>query len=540
MKIKHILAGAIVTAGIAITATAENYPSRQYELTPEQKLTFATRIINSYYLEDVDLGPIVEKAITAMLEELDPHSQYTDPKETEDLTTPLDGNFSGIGIQFQMLNDTLYVIQTIAGGPSEKVGMRPGDRILTADGEKISGAKLSNSDITSKLRGPKGTNVDIKVMRASASDTIDFEITRDDIPVNSIDAAFMADPTTGYVKVSRFGATTADELTEALAKLKKLGMKQLILDLEDNGGGYLGSAVDIAGNFLSKGDLVTYTESPRTGFNTPFNLESNGRYRNLPLVVMVNQYSASASEILSGAIQDHDRGVIVGRRTFGKGLVQRPFPFSDGSMIRLTISRYHTPSGRIIQKHYDRGQSEEYRSDMLNRYKSGEFMSSDAIEFPDSLKFTTLKNHRTVYGGGGIMPDSFVPVDTTMFTDYYRDLVAKSIINTSVLNYVDANREQLHASYPDETKFLSAFEVPQSLIDSVVANGEKAGVTKNDQELERSLPMLNTILKAVIGRDMFDMSTYYKIVQPQLNPVYRRALEIATSPELYESLLKGD
>lgn len=515
--------------------------SKDYQLstiTPEQKLSYASRIINNYYIDDVDTNKLVEEAIVAMLKTLDPHSVYTNATETEDLTTPLDGNFSGIGIQFQMLNDTLYVIQTIAGGPSERVGLRPGDRILRAGDKVISGAKLKNSDITSVLRGPKGTIVDIEVLRPSEQSTIMFAIERDDIPVNSIDAAYMIDDSTGYVKLSRFSATSGDEVAEALRSLKKQGMKRLILDLEDNGGGYLGAAVDVAGNFLSKGDLVTYTESPRTGFSSPFTLDSNGGYRSIPLVVMVNQYSASASEILSGAIQDHDRGVIVGRRTFGKGLVQRPFPFPDGSMIRLTISRYHTPSGRSIQKHYEAGNADEYRMDMLNRYKAGEFLSADSIAFPDSLKYTTLNRHRTVYGGGGIMPDAFVPIDTTYYSDYYRDLVAKSVINQSVLTYVDQHRNELRQLYPDEATFISAFEVSQPIIDLIVGKGADNGIETNQEQLSTSMPVIKAVVKGLIGRDLFTMDTYYKIVQPAVNPIYRRAVEIITSSDAMDQLLQ--
>ena len=503
------------------TSGAQNLPV----LTPHQKVSQALKIIDAFYIDTVDDEKLAEEAIVAMLKTLDPHSLYSDPRETEELTTPLDGNFSGIGIQFQMLNDTLYVIQPTAGGPSEKVGMLAGDRIIRADSTQISGAKLSNADIMKVLRGPKGTIVNVEVLRKGVAEPIEFVIERDDIPVNSVDAAYMADNQTGYIRLTRFSATSQEEMLEALAKLKAQGMKRLILDLEDNGGGYLGAAVDIAGNFLNKGDLVTYTESPRSGQITPFVLPSSGRYSKLPLVVMVNQYSASAAEILSGALQDHDRAAIVGRRTFGKGLVQRPFPFPDGSMIRLTISRYHTPSGRSIQKPYNAGQSDEYRMDIMHRLESGELTGADMVELPDSLKFSTLKRHRPVYGGGGIMPDRFVAIDTTLFTPYYRDLVAKSIINKTALHVADTQADQLKSLYPTEQSFIDNYEVNQELIKYVVDEGEKTGVEPNDEQLNQSLPMLKTILKGLIGRDLFEMNTYYRIVQPELNPVYRAALE---------------
>lgn len=541
MKLKTLTSLLLSFSIYTASADIANGPMADNEsaMSPERKVAFAARIIDNFYIDEVDGEKLSKEAIVAMLNTLDPHSSYTDPKETADLTAPLDGNFSGIGIQFQMLRDTLYVIQTTAGGPSEKVGLRPGDRILSADGEAISGAKLSNSDITSRLRGEKGSIVNILVKRNGVSNPIEFTITRDDIPVNSIDASFMADDKTGYIKLSRFGNSSNEELISALVKLSQQGMKQLIIDLEDNGGGYLGSAVEIAGNFLDKGDLVTYTESPRTGMTTPFVLPSNGILRSIPLVVMVNQYSASASEILSGAIQDHDRGVIVGRRTFGKGLVQRPFSFPDGSMIRLTISRYHTPSGRSIQKPYQIGNQDDYRLDMFNRYEAGEFTSADAVQFPDSLKFTTLNRHRTVYGGGGIMPDRFVAIDTTLFTDYYRDLVAKSVINSYVLNYVDNNRDSLAAAFPTEETFVERFEVTPAMISAIVEQGKEAEVAENQEQLQQSMPMITTILKGLIGRDLFDMNTYYKVVQPALNPIYREALSLVNDRKLYDSLLKG-
>ncbi len=504
-------------------------------MPPERKISYAARIIENFYIDSINSDKIVEEGIKAMLKQLDPHSVYSNAEETEELTTPLDGNFSGIGIQFQMLNDSLYIIQTISGGPSEKVGILPGDCILKADTTTISGASLTNSQITSMLRGPKGTQVDVKVLRNNQ--TIDFLITRDDIPVNSIDAAYLVYPTTGYIRLSRFGASSNEELQKALDRLSKQGMKRLILDLEDNGGGYLGTAVEIAGNFLSQGDLVTYTESSRGGFSTPFYVEKDGKYRNLPLVIMVNQYSASASEILSGAIQDHDRGVIVGRRTFGKGLVQRPFPFPDGSMIRLTISRYHTPSGRSIQKPYQAGNTEDYSRDLLNRYEAGELSDSTAIELPDSLLYHTLKKQRPVYGGGGIMPDKFIPIDTVGFTDYYRDLVAKSVINQHVLTYVNANREELQNKYPDSDIFIANFQVTDDMIDSIVALGEKSGVSPNPEQLETSRHIIETIVKGLTARDLFTIDTYFKVVQPILNPTYKEALHIISNPDIYNSHL---
>ena len=409
-------------------AAAPRNEAGGFVLSPDRKLLMAEQLIERFYVDTVNANKMVEEAIVAMLKTLDPHSTYSDPDETKELTTPLEGIFSGIGVQFNMLSDTLFVIQTTAGGPSEKVGILPGDRIVQAGDSVIAGRKLPNSRIIKILRGPKGSEVTLKVLRKGSAEPILFNVTRDDIPIYSVDAAYMATPTTAYIRISRFAEATDKEFAQSVEKLKKEGMTDLIVDLEDNTGGYLQAALNLASHFLDKGDLVVYTESPKIP-GAEFRVDKRGDLRDGKVVVMVNQYSASASEILAGALQDNDRGLIVGRRTFGKGLVQRPFPFPDGSMIRLTTAKYHTPTGRCIQKPYTSGDDQHYRKDILHRYEAGEFSSTDSIHMPDSLRFETLKNHRPVYGGGGIMPDVFVPIDTTAFTTYYRDLVAKGIIN---------------------------------------------------------------------------------------------------------------
>lgn len=501
------------------------------------KIGYTTKIIDSFYLDSIDKNKMEEEAIVAMLKTLDPHSLYSNPDETKELLTPLEGNFSGIGIQFNMLNDTLLVIQTTSGGPSEKVGILPGDRILSADTIMISGVKRPRSEVMKALRGPKGTRVDLKVARRGEEQPLTFRITRDDIPVNSVDAYYMATPDVGYIRLSRFSETSAKEVAGALDALQKQGMKRLIFDLEDNGGGILGAAVDIAEMFLDKNDLITYTESPKLG-TSPYFARSKGKYADLPVVVMVNQYSASASEILSGALQDHDRAVVVGRRTFGKGLVQRPFPFPDGSMIRLTVARYHTPSGRVIQKPYELGKAEDYSADMKTRYDNGEFYSADSISFPDSLKYTTLHRGRTVYGGGGIMPDKFVGLDTTLYTDYYRDLMAKGVFNTFCLTYTNNHRDQLKKEYPDADRFIEKFHVSDDLMQSFVAQGEKDGVPVDEKGLERSRKLIAAILKGIIGRDLFDTSTYFRIVNPDLSPIYIESLNIITDPSAYSGYLQ--
>lgn len=508
------------------------------QMPAANKIAQAEKIIEKFYVDTVNSDQLAEDAIVAMLATLDPHSSYSDPEETKELTAPLDGNFSGIGVSFNMLNDTLFVIQTTAGGPSEKVGILPGDRILQAGDSVISGIKRPKASIIRILRGPKGTKVNLKVLRKGIAKPLDFLVTRDEIPVYSIDAAYMADPTTGYIRLSQFAETTPDEITRAMKDLRKQGMKNLILDLQDNGGGLLGSAIDLASRFLPDNELVVYTKSPSLG-DKYYGTERNGEFLDGRLVVLVNQYSASASEITSGAIQDNDRGVIVGRRTFGKGLVQRPFPFPDGSMIRLTVAKYYTPSGRCIQKPYVRGKSDDYRKDMLNRYEHGELSSADSIHFDQSEKFQTTHSGRTVYGGGGIMPDIFVPIDTTGYSDYYRDLTAKGVINRFAISYVDDNRKALKKQFPDEQSFLDGFTVTPEMIQEMVNLGEKDSVKANPEQLEVSLPTIKAIVKGLIGRDMFETSTYYKVVNPVLNPVYSRGLAIINDPDQYRALLSA-
>ncbi len=501
---------------------------------PMKKLNYAGQIIEGYYVDSVDGEAIAESAIIAMLKKLDPHSTYTNAEETRELTEPLQGNFSGIGIQFNMLTDTLYVIQTVAGGPSEKVGILPGDRIIYAQDSLIAGVKKKNSEIMKLLRGPKGSTARVRVMRKGVTDLIDFNIVRDDIPIYSVDAAYMATPEVGYIRISRFAESTAKEVSQALKRLKKEGMKNLIIDLEDNGGGYLNAATDIADMFLRRGDLVVFTKGDKSRLSQ-YTTTSNGKYTDGRLVVMVNQYSASASEILAGAVQDQDRGVIVGRRSFGKGLVQRPFPFPDGSMIRLTVARYYTPSGRCIQKPYS-ADDDDYYSDIIERYRHGEFSSADSVHLPDSLRYYTVRNMRPVYGGGGIMPDRFVPIDTTFYSDYYRDLVAKGTVYKFATSYIDQNRNALKKQFPTETSFVRDFSVSDEMIEQLKKAGQADGVELNEEQFAVSEPTIRRVIKALIGRDLFEQSTYFRISNDG-NPVYREALQIISDPEAYNRLL---
>lgn len=522
-------------AFVAAAGTAFSAPPLKPEFPPIQKLNYAEQIIEKFYVDTVNSGDIVEAGIVAMLKKLDPHSTYTNPEETRELTEPLQGNFSGIGIQFNMLNDTLYVVQTVPGGPSEKVGLLAGDRILSANDTIISGVKKKNTDIQKILRGPKGSVVNVNVLRKGAKGSIEFRIVRDDIPIASVDASFMAAPGVGYIRVSRFGESTFDEVRKALAELAAKGMRDVIVDLEDNGGGYLKAAYDLAGLFLDAGDTVVFTKGVRV---EPFYYRTvaDGPMNRGRVVVMVNQFSASASEILAGAMQDNDRGVVVGRRTFGKGLVQRPFPFPDGSMIRLTTQRYYTPSGRSIQKPYVAGEEDSYEHELIDRLQHGEYTNADSVHFADSLRYETLRLRRPVYGGGGIMPDRFVAVDTTKYSDYYRDIVAKGLLNQYCVNYIDENRKALRKKYRTEDSFVEQFTVTPEMLDGLRALGEKEGVKFNQEQYDRSLPVIQTIMKALIGRDLFTQSTYFRIANV-LNPVYGEAVRIVTTPAEYDAVL---
>ncbi|MDE6498973.1 MAG: S41 family peptidase [Muribaculaceae bacterium] len=522
---------------IALAACASLVASAQTrDFTASQKLRYAEGIIYNFYVEPVDEDSLVEEGIKAMLSTLDPHSQFSSPEETRELNQPLEGKFSGIGIMFNIVQDTVYVIQTTVGGPSEKVGIRPGDRIISANDTIIAGKKLKNTDILKILRGPKGSQVSLKVKRGGVPDYITFLLKRDDIPIYSVDDAYMANDSVGYIRISRFAEGTAEEVAQAAAKLRKKGMKHVILDLEDNTGGYLGAAVQLASQFLPKGAPVVSTKGLRVEPMT-FSVETEDGDLAGRVVLMVNQYSASASEILAGAMQDNDRGLVVGRRTYGKGLVQRPFPFPDGSMIRLTTARYYTPSGRCIQKPYEKGHGDEYRLDMLNRYNSGELWSADSIHFEDSLKVYTLKNHRTVYGGGGIMPDVFVPVDTTYFTPYYRDLVAKGIVNTFILSEVDKRRKSLLTRYPTEDDFQERFEVDKAMEERLIEAASEDGLKFNEEEWTRSGVYVRAILKGLMARDLYDKGSYVRSTN-NLNPVFVSALELIIDPERYEALIK--
>ncbi|MGN0234004.1 MAG: S41 family peptidase [Bacteroidaceae bacterium] len=524
----------IILAFVAINATAQlQYQNRPPEKPRSisqlekdvQKMVMATAMIYNYYVDSVDSKRMAEDAINGILSKLDPHSAYSNAKETKRFTEPLEGSFEGIGVQFNVLEDTLVVIQPVPKGPSEKVGILAGDRIVSVNDTAIAGVKMSREEIMHRLRGRKGSHVDLGVVRREIRDTLHFDVVRDKIPVNSVDAAYMVTPTIGLIRFNNFAQTTHDEVVEAIKKLRALGMVDLIIDLQQNGGGYLQAAADIASEFLEKNDLIVYTRG-RSVPNQEFRSSGSGLFTQGKVAVLVDEYSASAAEILSGAIQDQDRGIVVGRRTFGKGLVQRPIELADGSMIRLTVAKYYTPSGRCIQKPYEKGDRSAYARDVINRYNNGELTNADSIHFPDSLRFQTLRNKRTEYGGGGIMPDYFVPLDTTKYTRCYRELSAKSIIINESLKYIDSNRKALNKSYPTFDKFRDNYQVPQMLVDSIMSKGEKQGLTpKDDAEQARTKENIQRMMKALVARDLWDMSEYFCLIYED-DEVVRKAVEL--------------
>ena len=501
------------------------------------KINLVAAAVSRLYVDVIDEDTIAEKTIAAMLKQLDPHSTYLPPHEAQQTLETLSGKFDGIGIQINMLEDTLFVVQTVVGGPSEKAGILPGDRIISVDDSIVAGVKLAVNDIITMLRGKRGSKVSIGIMRRGVAEPISFTITRDKIPVNSIDATYMLDDTTGYIRLSRFAESSAEEMEKAVKSLRKEGMRNLILDLQGNGGGYLNVAVKIADMFLDKDQLIVYTE----GRNVRRAQEIATGNTLLPderVVVMVDELSASASEILAGALQDWDRAVIVGRRTFGKGLVQRPITMPDKSLLRLTVARYHTPTGRCIQRPYVKGENEAYDQDLNERMAHGELLHADSIHFTDSLQYKTLRIGRTVYGGGGIMPDVFVGLDTARYTAYHRQLLRRGILNRSIYTYLDNHRREIISKYRKVSKFIDQYEIDDQLWATLDTLATETGIKpKDDAEKEASRPLIAVQLKALLARDLYNStSTYYMIYNPT-NPIYRKAMEIICSDK-YNKLLK--
>ena len=491
--------------------------------SPMRKIVLAEMAITNLYVDSVDEKKLAEDGIRGMIEQLDPHSSYSTAKETKEMNEPLQGSFEGIGVQFNMVKDTLLVIQPVVNGPSERVGILAGDRIVSVNDTAIAGVKMSKEDIMKRLRGAKGSKVRLGVVRRGIAGILKFIVVRDKIPVKTLDAAYMIRPHVGYIRIGSFGVTTYNEFMKAVETLKASGMKDLILDLQENGGGYLMAAVQIANEFLHNSDLIVYTQGRKVP-RQDYCADGSGRLLDGKVFVLINEYTASAAEIVTGAIQDQDRGTVVGRRSFGKGLVQRPIDLPDGSMIRLTIAHYFTPSGRCIQKPYKKGDAIDYAMDIEKRFEHGELYSADSIHFADSLKYYTLRKHRVVYGGGGIMPDVFVPLDTTQYTKFLRQMAARSYIINANLKYIDVNRKQLKKQFATFNDFNARFEVPQSLIDDVVQAAEKDKIKpKDQQELQATLPQLRRQLKALIARDLWDMSEYFQVIN-ETNPIVVKAV----------------
>lgn len=493
-------------------------------LATDNKMSFTLNMIRYYYAEKPDMKKIVEKGIVNMLKELDPHSVYISKEDVDKMNEPLVGNFDGVGVSFQIMKDTIYVVDVIRGGPSEKVGVMPGDKIVKVDDKIATGDTIKTDWVFKNLRGVKGTKVKITIERKGRKEPIVFDIIRDKIPITSVDTWFMLDKTLGYIRLDRFAQNSQEEVVSAIKDLKSKGMKELIFDLRGNGGGYLDVAFKLSDEFLDDEKLIVYTEgvsSPRYDFKS----QSKGEFEKGKLVILIDETSASASEIVSGAIQDWDRGVIVGRRSFGKGLVQRPFNLPDGSQIRLTTSRYYTPSGRCIQKPWDDG-LDSYYNDYMKRYQHKELITPDSIKFPDSLKYTT-SNGRIVYGGGGIMPDVFVPIDTSRASDYLINLRSKGIFNNFTMQWVDENRTTFLKQNPTFDDFNKAYP-SLNLMKEFTAYAQKEGVEHNDIKKEW--------VNQMVG--MYLLEQVKDTTKPNYTSYQTYAKELLNNPELLKTIVE--
>ncbi|QSE97924.1 S41 family peptidase [Fulvivirga lutea] len=515
-----------LAAGIFLGATFSESPNIQNDLNKDiQKFKEVLTLIDKNYVDEVNTEELVEDAIEHMLGKLDPHSYYISAKDKVEANEELQGNFEGIGVEFNIFRDTIVVVTPLSGGPSEALGIQSGDQIIKIDGKDVAGVGFTNRDVQKHLKGPKGSKVTVSIKRGNRKSLIDYEIIRDKIPQYSVDASYMIDDEIGYIKISRFAATTYEEFMQAMLKLKEQGMDKLILDLQGNGGGYMNQAINIADEFIAGNKKIVYTQGKESRFNSQANSQREGMFEKGELIVLVNEGSASASEIVSGALQDNDRALIVGRRSFGKGLVQAPIDLTDGSEVRITISRYYTPSGRSIQKPYD--DKEDYSADLIARYNNGEFFSADSIHFNDSLKYETTSG-RIVYGGGGIMPDYFVPLDTSANSAYLNRLFVKNVIQEYVFNYANENKAKLdEMSYKD---FYDNFQVTETMRMGLATKGKEYGVKPDYEDMRKNKDLFNLHIKAQIARQIWKNDGFYPIFN-QTNEVLQQAIQMFDEAE---------
>jgi len=524
-----ILFAIVLSSGILLgvrlgSSQADNNTLFPVNFSGYDKISDIIKFIRNDYVDSVNLNKIEEDAIDHILSELDPHSQYIPASEFDEVNEQLEGNFEGIGVQFRIEKDTVMVISPVAGGPSEKVGIKAGDRIVIVDGDTIAGKKITNNEVMKRLKGPRGTKVNVEIFRLKFKDLLDFTITRNVIPTYSLDIAYMVDDAVGYIKLNKFSATTYKEMTKALDDLNSQGMKKLILDLRNNTGGYLQAAIDISDEFLSDKKLIVYTE----GNNRPRNYAyatSRGSFEEGELVVLIDEGSASASEIVAGAIQDNDRGTIVGRRSFGKGLVQEQLGLYDGSALRLTVARYYTPTGRCIQKPYTKG-TEEYYKEFHDRFVNGEVLNSDSIHFDDSLKYTT-PGGKVVYGGGGIMPDVFIPAEAGEEYGYYNRLINKGVFYDFAFEYTDVRRDEL-SRYKNYKEYLNGFEIEEPLFSDFISFAVKNGVPRDEKGIEARKVDIEVLLKALIGRNILDDQGFYPVYH-QRDVTFQKAWKLLKS-----------
>ncbi len=513
----------VLMAGIFI-GTKLNFSEKTVVFTPgshgsDGKMEKVLDFIVENYVDTIQRNSLEDKTLSSMLHSLDPHSDYIQASDLQQVNEPLQGNFEGIGVEFNILNDTITVVTPISGGPSEKAGISAGDKIVKVEGKSVAGTGITNKQVFEKLRGKHGTKVKLGIKKPGSRELVDIVITRDEIPIYSVDIAYMLAPDIGYIKISRFAAKTYEEYQQAFNKLKKMGMKKLVIDLRGNGGGYLNAAVDLADEFLSKGMEIVYTKG-KSSPKKQYTASDKGSFENDELVILIDEGSASASEILAGAIQDNDRGTIIGRRSFGKGLVQEQIELPDGSALRLTTARYYTPSGRCIQKSYEEG-NEAYYNEEYDRYQNGELLHADSIRFADSLKYHTVGG-KVVYGGGGIMPDVFVGIDTSYRTSYLSKVSYAGLINEYAFNYVDRNRAQLK-KFASAQVFVNSFQVDKALLEGLFAFAAQKGIPGNDKEIKKSAVFFTTQLKALIGRGLFNNEAFYP-VQHKNDKIIEKAL----------------